>query len=50
MNSIERDPEHGAHWEVEVTEWAGHVVDVRLDRNYELVVVEADTEEPDPSR
>ena len=42
-NSVERDNENGATWEVEVTK-NGKTVDVRLDENYKLVVVEADGE------
>ncbi|CAN5534787.1 hypothetical protein BH10ACT11_BH10ACT11_12270 [soil metagenome] len=43
-NSVERDGENGATWEVEVTKPSGDTVDVRLDENYELVVVESDHE------
>ncbi len=43
-NSVERDGENGATWEVEVTKPGGQTVDVRLDQNYELVVIEADGE------
>jgi hypothetical protein len=43
-NSVERDSENGATWEVEVTKSDGKTVDVRLDRSYKLVVVEADGE------
>src|SRR5688500_6393813 len=39
-NSAERDAEDGATWEVEVTQTAGDTVDVRLDENYEVVVIE----------
>jgi hypothetical protein len=41
-NSVERDSENGATWEVEVTKPDGNTVDVRLDGNYDLVVVEGD--------
>lgn len=41
-NSVERDSENGATWEVEVTKPDGKTVDVRLDQNYKLVVVEGD--------
>jgi uncharacterized membrane protein YkoI len=41
-NSVERDSENGATWEVEVTGTDGKTVDVRLDENYKLVVVEGD--------
>ena len=41
-NSVERDSENGATWEVEVTGTDGRTVDVRLDENYKLVVIEGD--------
>ncbi len=44
-NSVERDDENGATWEVEVTKPNGQTVDVRLDEDYDLVVVESDSEE-----
>ena len=43
-NAVERDSENGATWEVEVTKTDGSTVDVRLDQNYNLVVVEGDSE------
>ena len=43
-NSVERDSENGATWEVEVTAPDGKTVDVRLDESYDLVVVEGDDE------
>lgn len=46
-NSVERDSENGATWEVEVTKPDGDTVDVRLDENYDLVVIEGDSETPD---
>lgn len=46
-NSVERDSEDGATWEVEVTRPDGATVDVRLDGSYKVVVVEADSEAPD---
>jgi hypothetical protein len=46
-NSVERDSENGATWEVEVTKPDGQTVDVRLDENYGLVVVEGDSESAD---
>ena len=46
-NSVERDSEDGATWEVEVTKRDGRTVDVRLDGDYGLVVVEGDSESPD---
>ena len=42
-NSVERDTENGATWEVEVAKADGSTVDVRLDQNYQLVVAEADS-------
>ena len=42
-NSVERDSENGATWEVEVTTSDG-TVDVRLDETYEVVVIEGDSE------
>jgi hypothetical protein len=44
-NAVERDSENGATWEVEVRKADGSTVDVRLDQNYQLVVVEADSED-----
>lgn len=46
-NSVERDSENGAVWEVEVTKTDGKTVDVRLDGNYGVVVVEGDSETQD---
>jgi hypothetical protein len=43
-NSVERDGEDGATWEVEVTRPDGRTVDVRLDERFGLVVVEGDSE------
>jgi hypothetical protein len=43
-NSVERDTENGATWEVEVTRTDGRTVDVRLDDSYQLVVIEGDSE------
>ena len=48
-NSVERDSENGATWEVEVTEPDGDTVDVRLDENYDVVVIEGDHEDSDGS-
>jgi hypothetical protein len=48
-NSVERDSENGATWEVEVTRTDGSVVDVRLDDNYDVVVIEGDSESEHPS-
>ena len=44
-NSVETDSENGATYEVEVTKPNGDTVDVRLDENYEVVVIEGDREE-----
>lgn len=46
-NSVERDTENGATWEVEVTRPDGTTVDVRLDDGYGVVVIEGDSEAPD---
>jgi len=44
VNAVERDSEHGATWEVEVTKSDGSTVDVRLDAAFHTVVVDPDTE------
>ncbi len=44
-NSVERDGENGATWEVEVTKPDGDTVDVRLDASYAVVVIEGDSED-----
>ena len=44
-NSVERDGEDGATWEVEVVKPDGAQVDVRLDDRFRLVVIERDGEE-----
>jgi uncharacterized membrane protein YkoI len=49
-NSVERDSENGATYEVEVTKPDGKTVDVRLDSNYKLVVVEGDSESSDSAQ
>ena len=46
-NSVERDSENGATWEVEVTKDSGSTVDVRLDENFDVVVIEGDSEAAD---
>ena len=46
-NSVERDSENGATWEVEVTKPDGNTVDVRLDQSYHEVVIEGDSESND---
>jgi uncharacterized membrane protein YkoI len=43
-NSVETDSENGATYEVEVTKTDGTTVDVRLDQNYDVVVIEGDSE------
>ena len=48
-NSVERDSENGATWEVEVTRTDGTTVDVRLDESYDVVVIEGDSESEDSS-
>ena len=48
-NSVERDSENGATWEVEVTEPDGDTVDVRLDEHYQVVVIEGDHEDSNGS-
>jgi hypothetical protein len=45
-NAVERDGENGATWEVEVRKSDGSTVDVRLDANYNKVVIENDGEDP----
>ena len=42
--SVERDDEDGATWEVEVTREGRGTVDVRLDEDYQVVVIEGDHE------
>lgn len=49
-NAVERDSEDGATWEVEVTKRDGSTVDVRLDENYDVVVIEPDSEAPGDGR
>ncbi|RYU12732.1 PepSY domain-containing protein [Nocardioides iriomotensis] len=44
-NSVERDSEDGATWEVEVTKEDGSTVDVRLDEQMQVVVIEGDHED-----
>jgi hypothetical protein len=46
-NTVERDNEDGATWEVEVTRTDGTTVDVRLSDNYEVIIVEGDDETDD---
>jgi uncharacterized membrane protein YkoI len=48
-NAVERDSEHGATYEVEVTKSDGNTVDVRLDENFKLVVIDGDSESNDSS-
>lgn len=46
-NQVERDSEHGATWEVEVTTSDGTTVDVRLDANFEVLGIDGDSEAHD---
>ena len=46
-NAVERDPENGAYWEVEISTPDGRVVDVRLSRDYAVLVIEGDSEAAD---
>ena len=46
-NTVERDSENGATYEVEVTRPDGKTVDVRLDASYDRVAVEGDSEDDD---
>jgi uncharacterized membrane protein YkoI len=45
VNSVETDDENGATYEVEVTKPDGTTVDVRLDADYQVVVIEGDGED-----
>ncbi len=45
VNSVETDDENGATYEVEVTKTDGSTVDVRLDEQYDVVVIESDHED-----
>jgi uncharacterized membrane protein YkoI len=45
VNSVESDSENGATYEVEVTKPDGDTVDVRLDENYQVVIIEGDGED-----
>ena len=44
-NSVESASENGATYEVEVTKTNGDIVDVRLDENFDVVVIEGDSED-----
>ena len=46
-NSVESDDEDGATYEVEVTKPDGTTVDVRLDEDFQVVVIEGDSEDAD---
>ena len=46
-NAVEHDSENGAYWEVEVRTPDGRVVDVRLSRDYSVVVIDGDSEATD---
>jgi uncharacterized membrane protein YkoI len=48
-NSVERDSENGATFEVEVTTPDGDTVDVRLDESFQVVVIEGDGDSADGS-
>lgn len=45
VNAVERDSENGGTYEVEVTKTNGDTVDVRLDPDYQVVVIEGDHED-----
>lgn len=47
VGAVERDAENGATWEVEITRSDGSTVDVRLDDQYQLVVIDGDGETND---
>jgi len=47
VGGVERDGESGGVWEVEVHKRDGSVVDVRLDANYQVVVIDGDNETAD---
>jgi hypothetical protein len=47
VGGVERDGESGGVWEVEVHRPDGSVVDVRLDGNYQVVVIDGDNETAD---
>lgn len=47
VEGVERDPEKGATYEVEVRKPDGTTVDVRLDGSYKVVVVDSDGETAD---
>ena len=46
-NAVERDSENGGYWEVEVRKPNGALVDVRLNRDYSVLVIEGDNEAAD---
>lgn len=46
-NTVELDNENGTKWEVEVTRTDGSTVDVRLSDNYDVIVVEGDSQAAD---
>lgn len=46
-NSVERDDENGATYEVEVRKTDGSTVDVRLGADFRVIVVESDSEQGD---
>jgi hypothetical protein len=47
VGGVERDGENGGVWEVEIHRLDGSVVDVRLDGNYQVVVIDGDNETAD---
>ncbi len=48
--SVELDDEDGATYEVEVIRLDGTTVDVRLDKDFRVVVIESDDDSPDSDR
>ena len=46
-NAVEYDSEDGAFWEVEISTPEGRVVDVRLSRDYAVVLIEGGSEAVD---
>jgi hypothetical protein len=44
---VERDSENGGYWEVEVRKLDGAIVDVRLNRDYSVLLIEGDKETAD---
>jgi len=46
-NAVERDSENGGYWEVEIRKPNGALLDVRLNRDYSVLVIEGDNETAD---